>query len=123
MDEVSVDFTWITGREGVTLALKVGEKVFHAGDPVDDMYVVRCGAVEIRIGDRVLERIGANGIFGELALIDSAPRSADAVVVEDAEILPIDKRLFIFLVHETPHFALDVMRVLARRLRDRTPRG
>jgi CRP-like cAMP-binding protein len=115
--EQSVDFAWITGREGITLNLKVGEKVFQAGDPVDDMYVVRSGTVEIRADGKVLERVEANGIFGEMALIDSAPRSAEAVIVEDAEILPIDRRLFMFLVHETPCFALDVMSVLANRLR------
>ena len=113
----TADFTWITGREGITLHLKPGEKVFQTGDPVDDMYVVRSGAVEIVHEGKVLERVEANGIFGEMALVDSAPRSADAVVVEDADILPIDKRLFMFLVHETPNFALDVMAVLANRLR------
>ncbi len=111
------DFSWITGREGETIRLVVGEKVFQVGDPADDMYIVRAGSVEIRADGNTLERVEANGIFGEMALIDNAPRSADAVIVEDADILPVDKKLFIFLVHETPYFALDVMRILAQRLR------
>jgi CRP/FNR family transcriptional regulator, cyclic AMP receptor protein len=52
-----------------------------------------------------------------MALIDHAERSATAVVTIDSEIIPIDEKRFLFLVQQTPFFALDVMRVLAHRLR------
>jgi len=111
------DFSWISAREGASLHLKVGEIVFKAGDPMDDMYLVRSGRIDIVLNGRVVEQVGANQIFGEMALIDNTERSADAVVGEDAELVPINEKLFTFLVHETPRFALDVMRVLAHRLR------
>jgi CRP/FNR family transcriptional regulator, cyclic AMP receptor protein len=58
-----------------------------------------------------------NYLFGEMALIDAAPRSATAVAKTDAKIVPVGEKQFLFLVSRTPHFALNVMRTLARRLR------
>ena len=52
-----------------------------------------------------------------MALIDDAPRSATAVARTDVELVPISEKQFLFLVSQTPFFALKVMRVLARRLR------
>ena len=77
-----------------------------------------CAAeVEIRSGDRHFETLDADGIFGEMALIDDSPRSATAVALTDVTLAPIKETQFLFLVQNTPFFALSVMRVLARRLR------
>jgi CRP-like cAMP-binding protein len=81
------------------------------------MYVIKTGTVEIRVGNRVLEKLGENTIFGEMALIDSSRRSADAVAVTDATIIPVTEKQFLWMVSQTPFFALRVMRVLAQRLR------
>lgn len=81
------------------------------------MYVVRRGQVAIRLGNLTVETVGEGGLLGEMALIDDSTRSASAVVIEDRELVPIDERRFLFLVRETPFFALAVMRTMARRLR------
>jgi CRP-like cAMP-binding protein len=94
-----------------------GTTVFRAGESGDVAYVVRTGEVEIRLDDRLLYVVTAGGLVGEMALIDSAPRSATAVARTDAELVPIDEKRFLFLVQQTPFFALQVMRVLAERLR------
>jgi CRP-like cAMP-binding protein len=52
-----------------------------------------------------------------MALIDSESRSAAAVAVTDVGLVPVSERQFLFLVNQTPYFALKVMRVLAQRLR------
>ncbi len=52
-----------------------------------------------------------------MALIDNSPRSATAIASTDVILIPISEKQFLFLVSETPFFALMVMRVLARRLR------
>ena len=52
-----------------------------------------------------------------MALIDNEPRSATAIAVTDTELVPVSEKQFLFLVSQTPHFALNVMRVLAERLR------
>ena len=79
--------------------------------------MIKSGQIEIQLGNRTLAELSANSIFGEMALIDDAPRSATAVAKTDVELVPISEKQFLFLVSQTPFFALKVMRVLARRLR------
>jgi CRP-like cAMP-binding protein len=95
-----------------------GQTIFEAGDRADRMYVVAAGAVEIRVGDIVVERVEPGGIFGEMALIEHLPRSATAVTIGETKLAPIDQRRFLFLVQNHPFFALEVMQVIAHRLRN-----
>jgi CRP/FNR family transcriptional regulator, cyclic AMP receptor protein len=94
-----------------------GKTIFKEGDLGDEFFVVVRGQVEIRSGDRHFETLGPDGIFGEMALIDDSPRSATAVALTDVTVAPIKENQFLFLVKNTPFFALNVMRVLAHRLR------
>ncbi|HEX4666469.1 MAG TPA: cyclic nucleotide-binding domain-containing protein [Chthoniobacterales bacterium] len=91
--------------------------IFQQGDPRTFMYVVNEGEVEIRVGGKMLEVVGGNGIFGEMAMVDNKPRTATCVARTECKLVPIDQRRFQFLVQQTPHFAIDVMRLLAERLR------
>ncbi len=94
-----------------------GRSIFKEGDLGDEFFVVVRGQVEIRSGERHFETLGPDGIFGEMALIDDSPRSATAVALTDVTVAPIKENQFLFLVKNTPFFALNVMRVLAHRLR------
>jgi CRP/FNR family transcriptional regulator, cyclic AMP receptor protein len=94
-----------------------GQTVFAEGDAADVMYALIGGKVEIRAGGRLLQTIGAGELFGEMALIDDGPRSATAVVLEDARLVPVDRGEFTHLVQEHPTFAVSVMRIMADRLR------
>jgi CRP-like cAMP-binding protein len=69
------------------------------------------------IGDRVIEEVGPNEAIGFMSMIDTAPRSSTARVKEPCELSVIDARTFRFMVDEVPNFALDIMGVLARRIR------
>ncbi len=99
------------------LACRAGEVIFRTGDPGEKMYVVLEGQVRLSANGRELEQLGPGGVFGEIALIDNGPRSADAVAVTDGRLVPIDENWFKFLVQQTPFFSLQVMRVMAERLR------
>jgi CRP-like cAMP-binding protein len=94
-----------------------GAVVFSEGDPGDRMYVVREGEIELRLGDRTLAVLGEGAMLGEMALLDDAPRSATAVARTACRLAPVDRKRFIFLVGNTPYFALEVMKVMAERLR------
>lgn len=113
----SFDFS-LLARNGVALQrFAAGDKIFVADDDARVMYVVRAGRVNIMASGVVLETIGPGGMFGEMALIDGEPRSATAVAVEDTEAAPIDRNAFLFMVRQSPDFALEVMSVLATRIR------
>ena len=94
-----------------------GQQIFREGEPGDVMYVVVEGEVDLFIHDRLVESLRAGGVLGEMALIDQTPRSASAVARTECRLVAIDERRFKFLVQQTPNFSLQLMRVIADRLR------
>ena len=87
------------------------------------MDLLETGKVDIRHEGRTLEAVEAGGIVGEMSLVDDdARRSADAIVRQDATLIPINQQKFRELVQRNPDFALAVMTVLARRLREMNER-
>jgi CRP-like cAMP-binding protein len=98
-------------------AVPAGHVLFREGDPGDTMFAVATGEVELTVGGDVVEEVGPGGILGELALVDHAPRSATAIARTDASVVQVDADRFGYLVHEHPTFALQVMAVMAERLR------
>ncbi len=94
-----------------------GSTLFKQGESADFMYVVVEGAIDVRLGDVVLETVEPGGMIGEMALIEQLPRSATAVAREDSKVSAVDRKRFLFLVQNHPFFALQVMEVLANRLR------
>jgi CRP/FNR family transcriptional regulator, cyclic AMP receptor protein len=117
MADTAVDFGILAGAGAPIRSFKAGEIIFRHGDPAEELYIVKSGKVEIRLGNRLLDTLPELSIFGEMALIDHNPRSATVVAATDATVVPVDEKQFLFLVSRTPHFALNVMRVLAQRLR------
>jgi CRP/FNR family transcriptional regulator, cyclic AMP receptor protein len=97
--------------------LAAGEMLFQAGDTGDEMFGVVSGRVELRRGDDVVAVVEPGETFGEMAIIDEAPRALAAVATEATEVAVINRRMFLFLVHETPMFALQVMQSLSLRVR------
>jgi CRP-like cAMP-binding protein len=117
MSNAAIDFSLLTGPQFPVRTFKAGETIFNEGDPASELYVIQDGRVEIRLGNRLLDTIEKNEVFGEMALVDGAPRSASAIALTDVSLVPIAERQFLFLVSQTPFFSLNVMRVLVHRLR------
>lgn len=113
----ALDFSLVAQCGGQPKTFRGGETIFREGDPADCLYVVKEGTVDITLGNRLLKPLGSGEIFGEMALIDGSPRSADAVARTDVTLIPVNEKQFVFLVGQLPYFALGVMRVLAERLR------
>ena len=101
--------------DGVSVG--AGDFLFRVGDPGDVMFAVVEGEVDLRVNDSVVETVRPGGILGELSLIDHAPRSADAQARTPARVVKVDEQQFVFLVQEHPTFALEVMKVMAERMR------
>jgi CRP-like cAMP-binding protein len=91
--------------------------IFQKGDEALEMFVVQSGEVDIVINGKVVETIGPDGFFGEMSLIDDSVRSADAVAKTECKLLPVNRHHFLFMVDETPLFAIHVMKGMAERLR------
>ncbi|MFI5071931.1 MAG: Crp/Fnr family transcriptional regulator [Terriglobales bacterium] len=117
MSNDAIDFGLLV-KSGISVrSFKTGETIFKEGDPATELYVIERGQVGIQLGNRQLDVLDGHNIFGEMALIDDAPRSATAIAVTDVTLAPVSEKQFLFLISQTPFFALNVMRVLARRLR------
>ena len=99
------------------IAVAAGDYIFRAGETAKVMYLIIEGEVDLMLGGTVVETAGESAFIGEMALIDDEPRSASARARSDCRVFPIDETRFQSLVQETPFFALQVMKVLARRLR------
>ena len=100
--------------------VSAGTVIFQEGASGADMFGILEGEVELRLPNGVVHRLGPDDTFGEMAIIDNSPRSATAVAVTDAKLAVIDRPRFLFLVQETPMFAVQVMSNIAERLRAAT---
>jgi CRP-like cAMP-binding protein len=112
-----VDFRILDRPDVPVRKYAAGDTIIRKGAVAREMFLLRRGKVDIVVNDRTVEEVGAGGIFGEMALIDHAPRAAEVIARADCDVVPIDEKLFVSLVQDAPYFALDVMRVLARRIR------
>jgi CRP/FNR family transcriptional regulator, cyclic AMP receptor protein len=105
----------------------MGTKIFQHGDPGDKLYVLLDGKVRISrdvpgAGEEALAVLGPGAVFGEMALLDEAPRSADARVHERCRLLALPKDAFedlLFLHKDLAYEVLwSVIRMLTGRLRE-----
>jgi len=113
-----IDFELLSRYGGKPIFFEKGDVIFREGDAGDCLYVIREGAVDITLGNRVLKLMQPGDIFGEMSLIDGEPRSANAVARAETTVIPITEEQFLFLIGKLPYFAINVMRVLAVRLRE-----
>ncbi len=95
----------------------VGNTLFDEGDEGGLMYVLTSGSADVVVNNRVVESLHNGSIVGEMGLVSPGPRSASVLATSDCEFVAIDEKRFQFLVQNTPFFAMQVMRVMAERLR------
>lgn len=99
-----------------------GTVIFREGDPGECMFVVRSGQIAISVAGSAVLTVGPGGVIGELALVDTGLRSATATATVDTELVRVDARKFQFLIQQHPFFGLEVMKVMAGRLREMNER-
>jgi CRP/FNR family cyclic AMP-dependent transcriptional regulator len=112
-----IDMRTFAKSAGVTVTVAAGAVVFNKGDAGTCMYVVQSGAIDMMIGDKVIESIGPNEALGFMSMVDDNPRSSTARAREACELSMIDARTFRFMVDEVPNFAAYIMGAMARRIR------
>jgi sigma-B regulation protein RsbU (phosphoserine phosphatase) len=99
--------------------INAGETAFEKGEMGTSMYVIAGGRVRVHDGERTLNYLGECDVFGEMALVDSQPRSASVTAVEDTKLLRLDQDPFYRLMDERSEVSRGVIRVLSRHLRAR----
>jgi CRP/FNR family transcriptional regulator, cyclic AMP receptor protein len=103
-------------KDWITFA--AGRVIFREGEPGDVLYIVVDGQVDVLAEGKLIETIeGPGGIVGEMALIDSAPRSATAVARTECTLVALNQEGFRFHIQKTPDFAIEVMQIMSKRLR------
>ena len=122
MADSDFDLSMLARRGIPSQRFDAGERIFLEQDSGTAMYVVRSGAVDVISFGKVLEHVGPGGVFGEMALIDDSPRAAAALASQPTEVAVIDKSAFLALIAEEPEFALQIMKLMAERVR-RKPSG
>jgi CRP-like cAMP-binding protein len=95
-----------------------GNVIMVAGQTGALMYVVIEGRVAISIRGAVIERVGPGGVFGEMALVDQSPRSANAAAETDCALLAINRSVFLNLVKSEPTFGISLLASTAERVRN-----
>ena len=101
---------------------KKGKEIIKEGTSSDCAYIIESGSVEVSKvlsnGERqVIGVLKANDIFGEMSLIDSLPRSANVVALEDCSVSVMTQEVFNSLSQHNPGALMPVFKILATRLR------
>lgn len=96
-----------------------GKTIVREGDVSGlGFYLILDGRVEVKKGNKVLSKLGSGEFFGEMALLDDAPRSADVVATEKTKCLLLTKWDIKSLITTYPDIAMKMLEELTRRLRE-----
>jgi CRP/FNR family cyclic AMP-dependent transcriptional regulator len=100
-----------------------GEVIVEEGRTGNGMYMILSGEVDVIKGidtdnPNVLARLGPGEVFGEMALLGEWPRTASVVASEEVECLGIDRWVFLTQLERHPHLVVNLLLILAKRLRD-----
>jgi transcriptional regulator with PAS, ATPase and Fis domain len=99
-----------------------GDEIIEEHAPGNDLYVILSGKVQISktidpVGKQPLHEFGVGDFFGEMALLDDMPRSAEVAALEACELLRIPRDLFDFLVHHSTEVSANILSAVTQRLR------
>lgn len=104
-----------------TRSLEAGEKVFESGDTGDELYLIRRGTIRIELSmghesTHHLATFGRGDFFGEMAFLDHAPRSADAIASSDTDLFVISRERFDRFAADHKRVGMTLFQGLARSL-------
>ncbi|MCC6807898.1 MAG: Crp/Fnr family transcriptional regulator [Deltaproteobacteria bacterium] len=103
-------------------AFAAGHVLFRDGEHGKEMFVIQAGKVRIskrvRDTEKTLAVLGAGEFFGEMSILNDKPRSADAIVDEEAKLLVIDPKTFEAMIRGNAEIAIRMIKKLAGRLQE-----
>jgi CRP-like cAMP-binding protein len=99
------------------MEIKAGDILFKQGSRGEVMYVLISGRAEVSISGVVVGKCAQGDFVGEMAVVDGSPRYGTVTALTKCKFVIIDKDRFHFLLDETPGFALEIIRIMAKRLK------
>ena len=103
--------------------LKPGTVIIREGNTGGEFFIVLEGTIEVKRKGRRLARLGPGDYLGEIALIDHGPRTATAIVETPSRVLVLASREFHSMLASDPRIENKILRTLAARVRDMSPRS
>ena len=94
-----------------------GEAIFEEGQLGDALFMIVEGQVRVHRGSRLIAELGEGECFGEMAILDSSPRSASVTAAADVGCLRIEREDFYDIMAEKPEISQGIIKGLTRRLR------
>lgn len=122
LSDLSASTLQVIAENVAPLEFLAGQKIFSEGDAPDGFYMIAKSKVEIKKDNQVLNTLSDTDFFGELALVDDAPRFATATAVEDSQIFFLDKIEFNRLVDDSPEILRAVVKTIIKYLRQQAQR-
>lgn len=118
-------FSSFSNKQLKSVVKTAKEKEFEEGDTIVregestkvGFYLILDGQVEVKRGDKVLTKLGSGQFFGEMAVLDEKPRSADVTAITNTKCLLLTNWDFKALIKTYPEMAMNVISELANRLR------
>jgi CRP/FNR family transcriptional regulator, cyclic AMP receptor protein len=119
VDALARDFVLASA---LAVIVKKHASVFEKGDRSSAMYIVQTGRLEISMVSQmgrkiVLNQIASGQCIGEIGMLDTLPRTASAIAVENSKLLSVSRKVFLEAVQKSPQLAVNLMEVLCERLR------
>lgn len=100
------------------LSFSADHTIFTQGQEGRSLYIVVSGLVRVHIGDRDLAQLKEGACFGEMSLFDAEPRSASVTTIEACDCLMLTQLQLYDAIDETPGVAINIIRLLSRRIRE-----
>ena len=107
---------------GIDRLAAAGEVIVREGEEAEEMFIIRSGRIAIsrEIGGRTVQlaELGPGEFFGEMSVLESLPRAADAIALEESRLIVVGVGALVVRIRRDPTFAIEMLNKLAGRVRD-----
>ena len=113
----------LVARRAEDVRVAAGKTLISEGETGHEFFVILSGTAKVTRRGRKIATLGPGDAFGELALLEKAPRNASVVAETDMELVVLGQREFAGIVDEVPGFARKMLAGMAKRLREADARS
>ena len=108
-------------KKDMTKSYKKGDVIVKEGEPGKEMFIIQSGSVDVirENGDKkiIFNSLERGDFFGEMALLEQAPRSATVIAREDTRLMVLNIGNFLIKIRRDPTFAFNIMQKMSKRIR------